>query len=107
MRRSFDASSMLSSDDLADYDIISEGQRSLESSIADLGLVDRVAPEVREPPPSQGAQERFGTPTLTPEDIQAYVRRNLAGGGWREINDDVRKVVRVYVDGPFDPMNVG
>ena len=100
---------MLSSDDLADYDIISEGQRSLESSIADLGLAERPAQELREPPPSQSAIERFGTPSLAPEDIQAYVRRNLTGGGWREIDDDDarRRVVRVYVDGPFDPMSTG
>ena len=101
-----DVSSVLSSDDLADYDIISDGHRSLDSSIADLGLVDRSIPELREPPPTQAARERFGTPGLTPEDIQAYVHRAL-GVSWRQVDDEDLGVVRVYVDGLFDPMNTG
>ena len=106
MRQSIDSASVLSNDDLADYDIISDGHRSLESSIADLGLVDRVALEVQEPPPSQAARERFGTPSLTPEDIRAYVRRALESIGRRLPEDDL-KIFRVYIDGPFDPMSAG
>ena len=106
MRRSLDVSSALSSDDLAEYDIISEGQRSLESSIADLGLVDRIAPEVYEPAPSEVARARFMTPSLTPEDIQAYVRRELNPSG-RLLVSEMSRTVRVYVDGQFDPVSTG
>lgn len=105
MRRSMDVSSVLSSDDLADYDIISDGHRSLDSSIADLGLADRSTPEMKEPPPSQAARDRFGTPALTPEDIQTYVQRTLEASG-RRLDSDLR-VIRVYADGTFDPMNAG
>ena len=42
MRRSIDSASVLSNDDMSEYDIISDGQQSLESSIADLGLVDKM-----------------------------------------------------------------
>ena len=101
MRRSLDVLSVLSSDDLADYDIISEGQRSLESSIADLG-----PPPVRfaggEPAPPPAARERFGeTVALGAEDVQAYVRRALQA---TTPGTDAARVWRVYVDGVFGPL---
>ena len=99
-----DVSSVLSSDDLADYDIISDGHRSLESSIADLGLGERVNPELHEPPPSQAAIEQFGTPSLSAEEIRANVRRTLQANGAHVVDD---RIVRIYVDGRFDPMNAG
>lgn len=111
-RRSLDGSSVLSTDDLADYDFISDGHRSLESSIADLGQFDRNAKDIQEPPPSQNARENFYTPSLSVEDIQDYVKRAIAatGAGFREHengSDEVeRKLVRVYVDGKFDGFNI-
>ena len=82
MRRSLDALSVLSADDLADYDVISDGPRSMESSIADLGAPPRFAGS--EPAPLPSAREKFDTVTLTAEAIQAYVQRSLnaslAGG---------------------------
>ncbi|KAI1796618.1 hypothetical protein LXA43DRAFT_566809 [Ganoderma leucocontextum] len=101
MRRSLDALSVLSADDLADYDVISDGPRSMESSIADLGTPPRFAGG--EPAPLPSARERFDTVTLTAEEIQAYVQRSLnaslAGGR----GDDAR-TWRVYVDGVFGPL---
>ncbi|CDO73267.1 hypothetical protein BN946_scf185008.g29 [Trametes cinnabarina] len=101
MRRSVDALSVLSTDDLADYDVISDGPRSLESSIADLGQApSRFAGS--EPAPLPSAKEKFDTVTLTAEDIQAYVRRSLgASTGSRA---DEARVWRVYVDGVFGPL---
>lgn len=110
-RRSLDASSVLSSDDLADYDVISDGHRSLESSIADLGLVERTAADIQEPPPTQTARENFYTPALSVEDIQSYVKRAVAaaGAGFREHENGSEadpRTVRVYVDGKFDGFNI-
>lgn len=106
MRRSLDASSVFS-DDLAEYDIISDGHRSLDSSIADLGLVDGLfaGRQPTEPPPSQAARELFSTPSLSAEDIRSNVRRALQANGGHVVEDD--RIVRVYVDGRFDPMNAG
>lgn len=110
MMRSIDAVSTLSSDDLADYDIISDsGIRSLESSIADLGFQDRplASGEPSEPPPSQKARTTFGTPGFSAEDIQSYVERALGSSGSGTIRGNaLAKPVRVYVDGLFDGFNV-
>jgi choline-phosphate cytidylyltransferase len=102
-----EASSVLSDDD---FDIVSNpGQKSLESSIADLDHIPKQ--EVHEPAPAQAALATFNTVHLTAADIQAYVRRVL------ESTAPVRTVaavayptehrtVRVYVDGMFDMFNV-
>ena len=110
MRRSMDSSSVLSNDDMSEYDIISDGQQSLESSIADLGLADKSLTTVHEPTPTRDAEELFGTPALTAEDIQSYVRSAIGGGDkalTRRMSDFGRKVLRVYVDGFFDPFDAG
>jgi len=99
-RRSIDASSVLSADDLSEYDMMSDGQRSLESSIAD--LMERAYEDIREPPPSDAAKQQFLTPTFSAEDIQVYVQRFT--GGTSLARPD--KTIRVYVDGLFDPFNV-
>ncbi|KAK7686428.1 hypothetical protein QCA50_010652 [Cerrena zonata] len=109
MMRSIDAFSTLSSDDLADYDVISDGIRSLESSIADIGFQDRplASGELHEPPPSQKAKTTFGTPAFSAEDIQSYVERALGSSGSGTIRGNaLTKPVRVYVDGSFDGFNV-
>lgn len=100
MRRSIDAVSVLS-DDLADYDIISDGQRSLESSITDLGPgYGEQGERIREPSPSQEAKELFRTAGSSAEEIQDYVQRALGGPtGGRRIKEGV---ARVYVDGFWD-----
>ncbi|KIP10006.1 hypothetical protein PHLGIDRAFT_28695 [Phlebiopsis gigantea 11061_1 CR5-6] len=102
MRRSIDASSVFSNDDYAEYDFVSEGHRSLESSIADLSLGEDRTLDITEPPPSQTAKAVFGTPSLSAEDIQAYVH-NVLGSELRTHSG----TVRVYVDGLFDPLNAG
>lgn len=108
MRRSVDLTSILSQDDLAEYDIISDGQQSLESSIADLGLADKTPIPIHEPAPTKTAEQRFGTPALSAEDIRAYVGASLgtetAAGCQGEHG---RRAVRVYVDGLFDPFDAG
>ncbi|KAL6306272.1 hypothetical protein BKA93DRAFT_729818 [Sparassis latifolia] len=103
MRRSLDLASMLSNDDLADYDVISDGPRSLESSIADLGHVDRIG-SVREPEPLQAAKDKFDTVGLSAEDIQAYIQKSVPSSEniWRTV-DEEQRIIRVYVDGAFDP----
>lgn len=103
MRRSIDVSSVLS-DDLTDYDVISDGgPRSLESSIADLGHVDG-AGAPREPEPSQAAKDRFDTVELSAEDIQSYVQKCLpSAASLRRTVDGEFRTVRVYLDGAFDP----
>lgn len=95
MRRSTDVLSVLSTDDLADYDVISDGPRSMESSIADLGQAPKYAGG--EPAPLPSAREKFGTVGLTAEDIQAHVQRSLGA------QPDAR-TWRVYVDGVFGPL---
>ena len=99
MRRSLDALSVLSTDDLADYDVISDGPRSLESSIADLGQAPRFSGS--EPPPLPSAREKFDTVGLTAEDIQAHVRRSIGASASR---GDEARTWRVYVDGVFGPL---
>lgn len=124
------------SDDLGDYDVISDADpRSLESSVADLRLdspaqhpsaststwvssahpgqsQNRVS---REPRIAEDARRLYETAELTAEDVQAYVQRIVAGPGralasgtatlGRKSEKD--RVMRVYVDGEFDTINVG
>lgn len=106
MRRSLDAVSVLSSDDLSDYDVISDGHQSLESSIADLGHVAGGAATFREPAPLQSAQERFDTIALTADDIQAHVQKVVpaTASAFKRAADGELRTVRVYVDGVFDPL---
>ncbi|KAH9924741.1 uncharacterized protein B0H18DRAFT_1172766 [Fomitopsis serialis] len=106
MRRSLDVVSVFSSDDLSDYDVISDGHQSLESSIADLGHVAGGAATFREPPPLQSAQERFDTVALTADDIQAYVQKVVPATvpAFQRASDGEQRTVRVYVDGVFDPL---
>ncbi|KAJ7720566.1 cholinephosphate cytidylyltransferase [Mycena maculata] len=85
-----DALSVLSDD--SDYDIISP-----DTSIADLRHA--VIPE---PPPSQAAQETFGTCQLSSEDIQAFVRSGL---GLSFLSSPTR-TKRIYVDGIWDGLQV-
>ncbi|KAH9935052.1 hypothetical protein B0H21DRAFT_834697 [Amylocystis lapponica] len=103
--RSLDVSSVLSNDDLAEYDIISDGPRSLESSIADLGHVNATAADMHEPPPSQAARDKFDTVAISADDIQAYVKRAAPATAdhFRRSADGDQRAVRVYVDGVFDP----
>lgn len=83
-----DASSVLS-DDLSDYDVISDpGRRSFDSSIADFTFT------VTEPPPTPEAYNKFATVRLTAADIQSAHRLD-------------NRTKRVYVDGIFDIFNVG
>ena len=111
MRRSIDSSSVLSNDDLSEYDFVSDGQQSLESSMADLGLADKTPATgpVYEPPPTKAAEELFGTPALTAGNIQAYIRANVGVDttAARQSEAGNRRTVRVYVDGLFDPFDVG
>jgi len=97
-----DSSSVLSDED---YDVISNpGQRSLESSIADLHHIPALIPH--ELPPSDAAKERLSTVSLSAADIQAYVRNVVdASGVGRYALDNT--TVRVYVDGIFDVLNAG
>ncbi|OSX64269.1 hypothetical protein POSPLADRAFT_1137734 [Postia placenta MAD-698-R-SB12] len=92
---------MLSGDDLSDYDVISDGHRSLESSIADLSHVDVEAADIHEPPPPPAARDRFDTVSLSADDIQKYVRKAVPSIPGRRWSGD--GTVRVYVDGIFDP----
>ena len=101
MRRSLDVLSVLSTDDLADYDVISDGPRSMESSIADLGPPPRFAGG--EPAPLPSAKEKFDTVGLTVEEIQTYVQRSLNVSQTGGRGDDSR-TWRVYVDGIFGPL---
>lgn len=151
------------SDDLADYDVISEsGGRSLESSIADLNTYDpseelefpsdphtrnsgnggsntvpstaqntirggkdrdpglsalnlRVPPRPSnwEPEPLQPAKDRFETARLTADQIQDHVKKSLEEShslpttyGYGQVLVEKMGIVRVYVDGLFDGLNV-
>ncbi|EGN96609.1 hypothetical protein SERLA73DRAFT_184702 [Serpula lacrymans var. lacrymans S7.3] len=93
-----------------DYDVISNpGQRSLESSIADLSHIP--TQNIYEPPPLRAAKEKFNTARLAASDIQSYVRKGIdattAGrsAGYPSLAES--KTVRVYVDGAFDAFNAG
>lgn len=95
-----DSSSVLSDED---YDVISNpGQRSLESSIADFGHI--ASQTVRELPPAPAACEALSTASLSPTDIQTWVRGVLdsVGGYPRD-----PRTVRVYLDGVFDVLTAG
>ncbi|KAJ8095214.1 hypothetical protein PM082_010436 [Marasmius tenuissimus] len=108
-----DASSL--SDELSDYDVISDpGHRSLESSVADLLLASPPG-EIYEPPPLEEAKHCYATTKLSPQEIQSNVRSalgivsNTPTGTVRargqSIGADMR-LKRVYVDGLFDNFNV-
>jgi cytidyltransferase-like protein len=88
-----------------DFDIVSNpGQRSLESSIADLDHIPKQ--EVHEPAPAQAAIDRFDTVSLTAADIQTYVRKALDSASGRSVAYPTEhRTVRVYVDGTFDMFN--
>lgn len=91
----------ITSDDLAEYDVISEGgPRSLESSITDLPT------DVSEPTPQQAAKDKFETVGLSSDDIQAYVRKALQAKS-SGVPDSERRLMRVYVDGIFDQFHAG
>lgn len=111
------------SDDLRDYDIISDaGPPSLESSLADFGSA-MPSSTPREIPPSAEARSRFDTAAMGAEDVQAAVQRTVrtksgAGNGNGNGTGTVRRsmsrdpaererTVRVYVDGVFDVLHVG
>ncbi len=106
-----DASSVLS-DDLSDYDVISDpGRHSLDSSMADFGMLT----PANEPPPAQEAFDKLPTVRLSANEIQSYVRSTLGlapapspatkarrmSQGWDN------KTRRIYVDGVFDMFNAG
>ena len=94
-----DTSSVLSDED---YDVISiPGQRSLESSIADLS--------VREIPPTQAACKTLSTASLSPTDIQTWVRGviDAANGRSGSSYPHEHRTVRVYLDGVFDTLTAG
>lgn len=117
------------SDDLTDYDVISDADPpSLESSIADLhdsrsslpvspggSILPR--PTIRELLPSQDARVLYETPGMTAADVQAFVQRALRGSG-APSKDTIRgnssvahyteheRTVRVYIDGVFDVFHV-
>ncbi|KAL5478684.1 hypothetical protein ACEPAI_1961 [Sanghuangporus weigelae] len=110
------------SDDLNDYDVISDHDpRSLESSIADLRLespsVAAVVRPPRELPPSEEAKIMFESAAYSAEDVQAYVQRSVVGPGKGAVRHRERsrsrgpgereKTFRVYVDGIFDTFHVG
>lgn len=97
-----DSSSVLSDED---YDVISNpGQRSLESSIADLHHIPALT--TYELPPSDVARERLSAVTLSPVDIQGYVQKALnASSAGKYPRDNITR--RVYVDGVFDVLTIG
>ena len=88
-----------------EFDIVSNpGQRSLESSIADLDHVPKQ--EVHEPAPTQAALDQFDTVRFNAADIQAYVRKSLDSVKGRNMPYPLeQRTVRVYVDGIFDMFN--
>lgn len=110
------------SDDLNDYDVISDADpRSLDSSIADLRLDSpTVGPNAgarpaRELPLSDEARTLYETAGLSPEDIQAYVQRTVSGPGKGAVRRPSRsrgcgereRSFRIYVDGIFETLHVG
>ncbi|KAN0088503.1 hypothetical protein V8E55_005560 [Tylopilus felleus] len=100
-----DTSSVLSDED---YDLISNpGQRSIESSIADLA---HIAPQsVREIPPTNAACDTISTASLSPTDIQTWVRDVIDAANARDGGSypPDRRTVRVYLDGVFDVLTAG
>ncbi|KAG1769510.1 hypothetical protein EV702DRAFT_978649 [Suillus placidus] len=97
-----DSSSVLSDED---YDVISNpGQRSLESSIADLHHIPALT--TYELPPSDAAKERLSTVALSPVDIQAYVQNALTTSSAGKFPRN-NMTLRVYVDGVFDVLTAG
>lgn len=95
--------SFVLSDD--EFDIVSNpGQKSLESSIADLDHIPKQ--EVHEPTPAKAALQKFNTVTFTATDIQTYVRKALDSASGRSVGYPTeQRTVRVYVDGIFDVFN--
>lgn len=85
-----------------DYDIVSNpGQRSLESSLADFGVLSS---NIYEPQPLEAARNRFPTVSLSAEDIQLHVRR------FAQLDSDPTaspRLMRIYVDGLFDGLDAG
>ncbi|KAF9266868.1 hypothetical protein L218DRAFT_921588 [Marasmius fiardii PR-910] len=102
------------SDELSDYDVISDpGHRSLESSVADILLSSPT--EIQEPAPSEQARSKFPTTKLSAQDIQNNVRSNSGiflptrTGTVRTRGQSLgadNRLKRVYVDGLFDGFNV-
>ena len=100
-----DSSSVFSDED---YDVISNpGQRSLESSVADFGHI--AAHGVREIPPARAACEALSTASLSPTDIQSWVRNviDTANGRNGASYPPDHRTVRVYLDGVFDVLTAG
>ncbi|KAI6112697.1 hypothetical protein F5141DRAFT_1046131 [Pisolithus sp. B1] len=98
-----DTSSVLSDED---YDVISNpGQRSPGSSVTDFGHV--LGSPIREIPPTDAARLSLSTVSLTPVDIQAYVRTALSTVTGRGMTYPADRTVRVYVDGVFDVLDAG
>ena len=91
------------SDDLHDYDVISAGHISPESSVADLGLL----PAIHELVPSQIAREKFDTLNFSSDQIQEYVSKAVNGSAPVRSPFIFDKAVRVYVDGLYDVFHVG
>lgn len=100
-----DTSSVLSDED---YDVISNpGQRSLESSLADFGHI--AAQDVHEIPPTKAACEALSTASLSPTDIQTWVRDVIDSANGRNGGSypPDHRTVRVYLDGVFDVLTAG
>ena len=108
------AISEAASDDLHDYDVISDtGPGSLDSSIADLAGPPAPPKEI---PPSAAARNAYDTTILSPEDIQTNVQRALRGGSRNGARSKSRepvsereteRTIRLYVDGVFDFVHAG
>ena len=93
-----DSSNALSDDD---YDVISNPSRgSLDSSFDEYTLGSLSA--VRELPAFEEAKDRFETTRWTASDIQAYIHKGL-----NLTSSAPKKLMRIYVDGSFDPFDVG
>lgn len=100
-----DSSSVLSDED---YDVISNpGQRSLESSIADITHI--AAHGVRDIPPTNAACDTLSTASLSPTDIQNWVRDAIDTANARSGSSypPDHRTVRVYLDGVFDILTAG
>ena len=100
------------SDDLSDYDVISDaGHASADSSLADFDHIPAQVPA--EPAIPQAARDHFYTASLSPANVQAYVRKALGLNGVgcetppANGHDVQNKTMRVYVDGVFDVFDVG